>query len=49
MLSDLDNEEATSSPHIAPVMASDPVASADFRLIDRSAEARSLKIEVPRL
>jgi hypothetical protein len=36
-------------PHIAAIMASDPLASADFRVIDRSAEARTLKIEVPRL
>jgi hypothetical protein len=48
-LLDLDDEQATRPPHIAPVMASDPLASADFRIIDRSAEARTLKIEVPRL
>jgi hypothetical protein len=48
-LLDLDDEAATCPPHIAPVMASDPLASADFRMIDRSAEARTLKIEVPRL
>ncbi|HMF66200.1 MAG TPA: hypothetical protein VK602_01155 [Phyllobacterium sp.] len=46
---DLDNEEATSPPHIAPVMASDPLASANFQVIDRGAEARVLKISVPRL
>jgi hypothetical protein len=46
---DLDDEEATRPPHIEPVMASDPLASADFRVIDRGAEARTLKIEVPRL
>jgi hypothetical protein len=46
---DLDNKAATCPPHVAPVIASDPLASADFRVIDRSAEARTLKIEVPRL
>jgi hypothetical protein len=45
---DLDDEEA-SPPHIVPIMASDPLASFDFRVIDRSAETRTLKIEVPRL
>jgi hypothetical protein len=48
-LLDLDDEEATRPPHIAPVLPSDPLASADFRVIDRSAEARVLKIAVPRL
>jgi len=45
---DLD-EQATRPPHIAPVMARDPLASAEFREIDLSAEARTLKIEAPRL
>jgi hypothetical protein len=48
-ITDLDDEEATRPPHIDPIMASDPLASADFRVIDRSAESRVLKIAVPRL
>jgi len=48
-LLDLDDEEATRPPHVAPVMASDPLASADFRVIDCAAEARTIKIAVPRL
>jgi hypothetical protein len=47
-LLDLDDEQATRPSHIAPVMASDPLASANFQVIDRGA-ARTLKIEVPRL
>jgi len=46
---DLDSEEATRPLHIDPIMASDPLASADFRVIDRAAEARTIKIAVPRL
>jgi hypothetical protein len=45
---DLDDEEATRPPHIAPVMASDPLASADFRVID-CGPARTIPIAVPRL
>jgi hypothetical protein len=45
---DLDAEEQTHPSHVEPIMASDPLASADFRVIDRSAETRTLKIEVPR-
>ncbi|WP_028165987.1 hypothetical protein [Bradyrhizobium elkanii] len=48
-LLDLDKEAATCLPNIPPAIASDPVASADFRIIDRSAETRTLTIEVPRL
>jgi hypothetical protein len=48
-LLDLDDEKATRPPHIVPVMATDPLTSADFQVIDRSAEARTIKIAVPRL
>jgi hypothetical protein len=48
-ITDLDDAEATRPPHVAPIMASDPLASADFRVIDRSAESRVVKIAVPRL
>jgi hypothetical protein len=30
-------------------MAGDPIASASFRVIDRSSEARTIEIEAPRL
>jgi hypothetical protein len=43
-LLDLDDEEATRPPHIAPVLASDPVlAAANFTPLDRG-PARVLKI-----
>jgi hypothetical protein len=38
----------TRPQHIAPVTASDPLASADFQVIDRSADARTLNISVAR-
>jgi hypothetical protein len=47
-LDTIDLDESEHRP-IAPIMASDPLASADFRVIDRGSEARTLKIEVPRL
>ena len=47
-LLDLDDEEATRPPHIAPVMASDPIASADFTVID-CGPARTIKVAAPRL
>ncbi|WP_456659563.1 hypothetical protein [Bradyrhizobium sp. JR3.5] len=34
--------------HISPVMVTDPLASANFQVIDRSAEARTIELEVPR-
>src|SRR5262249_56048571 len=48
-LLDLDDEAATRPQYIAPLMASDPLASANFQVVDRSSERRKLMIEVPRL
>jgi hypothetical protein len=44
---DLD-EQATRPAHIAPILASDPLASADFTLID-CGPARTIKVAAPRL
>ena len=49
-LLDLDCEEATLPPHtIDQVMASDPVRTGTFTVLDRSKEARTVQISVPRL
>jgi hypothetical protein len=48
-LIDLDDEDTHNPAYVAPVVASDPVASANIRVIDRTAENRTLQIAVPRL